>query len=57
VVSLHRTVRIIVEEHGGEIPSDAETLIKLPDICPYTAGAVACFAGSRARVEARAALE
>ncbi len=57
VVSLHRIVRIIAEEHGGEIPTDPETLIKLPAICPYTAGAVACFAGSRARVEARAALE
>jgi A/G-specific adenine glycosylase len=44
VVSLHRSARIILEEHGGVIPSDPETLVKLPGIGPYTAGAVACFA-------------
>jgi len=47
VVSLHRTARIVVEEHGGEIPSDPEALVKLPGIGPYTAGAVACFAYER----------
>ena len=47
VVSLHRTARIVVEEHGGEIPSDPEVLVKLPGIGPYTAGAVACFAFER----------
>ena len=47
VVSLHRTARIVVEEHGGEIPSDPETLLKLPGVGPYTAGAVACFAFER----------
>jgi A/G-specific adenine glycosylase len=44
VVNLHRTARIIVEEHGGKVPSDPEVLVKLPGIGPYTAGAVACFA-------------
>ena len=44
VVSLHRTARILVEEYGGEIPSDPEVLVKLPGVGPYTAGAVACFA-------------
>lgn len=44
VVSLHRTARIVVEEHGGLVPSDPEVLLKLPGIGPYTAGAVACFA-------------
>ena len=47
VVNLHRTARIILEEHGGEVPSDPETLVKLPGIGPYTAGAVACFAFGR----------
>ncbi len=47
VVSLHRTARILVEEHGGEIPSEPEVLVKLPGIGPYTAGAVACFAFER----------
>ena len=48
VVSLHRTARIVVEEHGGRIPSDPSLLAKLPGIGPYTAGAVACFAFERA---------
>jgi len=45
VVNLHRTARIVVDEFGGEIPSDPpEVLVKLPGIGPYTTGAVACFA-------------
>jgi A/G-specific adenine glycosylase len=44
VVHLHRTARIVVDEHGGDIPSDPATLKTLPGIGPYTAGAVACFA-------------
>ena len=47
VVNLHRTARIVVEEHGGEVPSDPGILTKLPGIGPYTAGAVACFAFER----------
>ena len=44
VVNLHRTARIVVDEHGGELPSDPDVLVRLPGIGPYTAGAVACFA-------------
>jgi A/G-specific adenine glycosylase len=44
VVNLHRTARTIVEERGGEVPSDPEVLVMLPGVGPYTAGAVACFA-------------
>ena len=44
VVNLHRTARIVVEKHGGELPRDVETLRQLPGVGPYTAGAVACFA-------------
>ena len=44
VVYLHRTARILMDEYGGEVPSDPEELVKLPGIGPYTAGAVACFA-------------
>ncbi len=47
VVNLHRTARIVVEDHGGQIPSDPDALLKLPGIGPYTAGAVACFAYER----------
>jgi A/G-specific adenine glycosylase len=44
VVNLHRTARLVVEEHGGEIPADPDVLVTLPGVGPYTAGAVACFA-------------
>jgi A/G-specific adenine glycosylase len=44
VANLHRTARIVVEEHDGRIPADPDVLVKLPGIGPYTAGAVACFA-------------
>jgi A/G-specific adenine glycosylase len=47
VVNLHRTARIIANEHEGKLPSDPEVLVKLPGIGPYTAGAVACFAFER----------
>ena len=47
VVYLHKTARILVDEHGGKVPSDPEELVKLPGIGPYTAGAVACFAYER----------
>ncbi|WP_207957149.1 A/G-specific adenine glycosylase [Rubrobacter tropicus] len=47
VVNLHRTARIVVEEHEGRIPADPEVLVTLPGIGPYTAGAVACFAFER----------
>ncbi len=44
VVNLHRTARLVLERHGGVIPSDVAALRALPGIGPYTAGAVACFA-------------
>jgi A/G-specific adenine glycosylase len=47
VVNLHRTARILVDDHDGLIPSDPDALLKLPGIGPYTAGAVACFAYER----------
>ena len=47
VVNLHRTARIVVDEHDGRVPSDPEALLKLPGVGPYTAGAVACFAFGR----------
>ncbi|MBI4387961.1 MAG: A/G-specific adenine glycosylase [Candidatus Omnitrophica bacterium] len=42
--NLHRASQIIVEKHGGKIPSDYETLLSLPGIGRYTAGAVASIA-------------
>jgi A/G-specific adenine glycosylase len=44
VVNLHRAARLIVAEHGGQVPRDPDVLHRLPGIGPYTAGAVACFA-------------
>ena len=44
VVNLHRTASLVLDEYGGELPRDVETLRRLPGIGPYTAGAVACFA-------------
>ena len=44
VVYLHKTARIVMQEHDGRIPSEPEELLRLPGIGPYTAGAVACFA-------------
>lgn len=42
--NLLRTARTVVVEQGGEIPSTAEELRRLPGVGPYTAGAVASIA-------------
>jgi len=42
--ALHTMARIIVEHYGGEIPADEKTLLSLPGIGPYTAGALRAFA-------------
>ena len=41
---LQLLARVIVEEFHGKLPSDEETLRKLPGIGPYTAGAIRAFA-------------
>jgi A/G-specific adenine glycosylase len=41
---LHLLSKIIVREFGGKLPSDIESLRKLPGIGRYTAHAIACFA-------------
>jgi len=38
--NLHRTARTVVDEHGGCLPSDPETLGSLPGIGRYTVGAI-----------------
>lgn len=43
-VNLQRAAREIVERYNGIFPCDVATLVTLPGIGPYTAGAVACFA-------------
>jgi len=42
--NIHRTARSIVEENAGLFPSEVDSLMKLPGIGRYTAGAIASFA-------------
>lgn len=43
-LNLWRAARVVVEEHGGRLPSDVAALERLPGIGPYTARAVAAIA-------------
>ena len=38
--NLHRAARIMVDEHGGELPDDLDALVALPGIGRSTAGAI-----------------
>ncbi len=42
--NIHKCARIIVDEHEGLIPRDQKSLLALPGIGPYTAGAIASIA-------------
>lgn len=42
--NLQKSARMIIEEFGGEIPSQFEELLKLPGIGTYTAGAISSIA-------------
>jgi len=41
---LHRTARLVVEQHAGRIPDDEASLRALPGIGPYTAAAIRSIA-------------
>lgn len=41
---LKRLADVIINEYGGELPTDRDRLEKLPGIGPYTAGAILIFA-------------
>lgn len=41
---LKETCKEITTNHNGKFPKDIKTLITLPGIGPYTAGAISCFA-------------
>jgi A/G-specific adenine glycosylase len=43
-VNLHRAAKVIVERHGGVVPSSVAELEALPGVGPYTARAVAAIA-------------
>ena len=42
---LRKTAQEIVRRHGGRVPSDVTTLMELPGVGPYVAGAVAVGTG------------
>lgn len=42
--NLHRAARIVVEEHGGELPGELDALMALPGIGRSTAGAILSLA-------------
>lgn len=44
VKNLQKAAQIIVAEYGGELPPDYKSLLSLPGIGPYTAGAIASIA-------------
>jgi len=39
--NLHKTAKLILSEHGGELPKAYKDLVSLPGIGPYTASAIA----------------
>lgn len=45
--NLHRSARIICEQHDSEVPDTEEELLALPGIGPATAGAILSFAFER----------
>jgi A/G-specific adenine glycosylase len=46
--NLHRAARIVMERYSGQLPAEADSLVDLPGIGRYTAGAVASIAFGRA---------
>jgi len=45
--NLQHLAQIVVRQHAGVIPDDRATLLELPGVGPYTAGAIASFAFHR----------
>ncbi len=45
--NLHRAAREVVKEHGGRVPDDLDSLMALPGVGPYTAGAILSIAYDR----------
>lgn len=42
--NIHKAARMIVDEHGGSIPKDFQSVLKLPGVGEYTAGAIMSIA-------------
>ncbi|QAT44100.1 A/G-specific adenine glycosylase [Aminipila luticellarii] len=47
-LNLKKTAKILVEKYQGQLPSDVKTLMELPGIGPYSAGAIASIAFEKA---------
>jgi A/G-specific adenine glycosylase len=45
-IALHRTARILADDHDGIVPTDPAVLVTLPGVGPYTAAAVASIASA-----------
>lgn len=45
--NLHKCAKVLMDEHGGVMPSDEKTLLALPGIGPYTAAAIMTIAYNR----------
>jgi endonuclease-3 len=43
--ALHGTMRILIEEHGGEVPNDFDALLRLPGVARKTANVVSAERG------------
>ncbi len=46
--ALHRSAQLLVSEHNGRLPDRRDTLLALPGIGPYTAGAILSIAFGQA---------
>lgn len=46
--NLRKCAIVLMEQYGGKLPSDDKSLLKLPGIGPYTAGAIASIAFGQA---------
>jgi len=44
VRNLQKVARVVMKEYGGQLPADRDSLLKLPGIGEYTAGAIASIA-------------
>ena len=45
--NLHEAAKVVVRDHGGEVPGELDLLLELPGVGGYTARAVLAFADSR----------
>ena len=46
-LNLQRAAQVVMERHGGALPTDPKALRSLPGVGEYTANALACFAQGR----------